>query len=141
MMQRIVRFARYWDLIANSGRFKTVLPALLADSPFARFLALSDWLYAKTDATHRISPERLAGLLNEWLELNGQQTMSVSPKLSTQATSPAAALSSQLATQRQQRHQAALPSTDERHASIKASAESLKDDNGSTRARSKIISA
>ena len=141
MMQRLVRFARYWDLVANSGRFKTLLPALLADSPFARFLAMSDWLYAKTDATHRISPERLAGLLNEWLELNDKQTVSVSPILSRVDVSPPAALSSAPATQRQQRHQAALPSTDERQASIKPSAASLKDDIGSTRARSKIINA
>jgi hypothetical protein len=31
-MQRLVRFARYWDLVANSGRFGNTLPVLLADS-------------------------------------------------------------------------------------------------------------
>ena len=141
MMQRLVRFARYWDLVANSGRFKSVLPELLAETPFARFLALSDWLYAKTDATHRISPERLAGLLNEWLLLNGAESLYEPSPVSTATASPTAGVSSPLATQRQQRHQAALPSTDERQASIKASAAALKDDKGSTRARSKIINA
>ena len=66
-MQRLVRFARYWDLIANSGRFAHTLPLILEQSPFARFMALSDWIYAKTDATHRIALERLAALVSEWL--------------------------------------------------------------------------
>jgi radical SAM superfamily enzyme YgiQ (UPF0313 family) len=66
-MQRLVRFARYWDLIANSGRFANTLPYILGDAPFKHFMALSDWLYAKTDATHRIALERLAALVVEWL--------------------------------------------------------------------------
>ena len=70
-MQRLVRFARYWDLVANSGRFATTLPTLLADAPFARFIAFSDWLYAKTDATHRIALDRLAVLVTQWLCLQG----------------------------------------------------------------------
>ena len=67
-MQRLVRFARYWDLVANSGRFAVAMPDILGEAPFARFLALSDWLYANTDATHRISPERLGRLLAAWLQ-------------------------------------------------------------------------
>jgi radical SAM superfamily enzyme YgiQ (UPF0313 family) len=66
-MQRLVRFARYWDLIANSGRFERALPAILGDAPFANFMDLSDWLYKKTDATHRIALERLAAVVSEWL--------------------------------------------------------------------------
>ena len=46
-MQRLVRFARYWDLVANSGRFAHTLPLILGDAPFAHFMALSDWLYAQ----------------------------------------------------------------------------------------------
>jgi len=70
-MQRLVRFARYWDLLANSGRFAHTLPRILQDAPFANFMALSDWLYAKTDATHRIALDRLAALVAEWLGLQG----------------------------------------------------------------------
>lgn len=66
-MQRLVRFARYWDLIANSGRFTQTLIVLLADTPFQNFLALTDWLYRRTDATHRIAMEKLAALVVEWL--------------------------------------------------------------------------
>ncbi len=70
-MQRLVRFARYWDMIANSGRFAHTLPSILSDAPFARFMALSDWLYASTDATHRIALDRLAALVGQWLQIQG----------------------------------------------------------------------
>ncbi|MBA3024312.1 MAG: DUF4080 domain-containing protein [Sideroxydans sp.] len=62
-MQRLVRFARYWDLVGNSGRFAKTLPLLLAVSPFARFLTFSDWLYATTRKTHQIPLPQLFDLL------------------------------------------------------------------------------
>jgi hypothetical protein len=106
-MQRLIRFARYWDLVANSGRFKTLLPAVLADTPFVRFLALSDWLYAKTDATHRISPDRLGRLLNEWLEsVNHDSQVAIAPLNQVNASTTKADRATS-GTQRQQRHQAA----------------------------------
>ncbi len=58
-MQRLVRFARYWDLVANSGRFPQALPLLLGERPFAHFMAFSDWLYATTRKTHQIALDRL----------------------------------------------------------------------------------
>lgn len=70
-MQRLVRFARYWDLVANSGRFAHTLEHLLGETPFANFMAFSDWLYGKTDATHRIALDRLAGLVGQWLQQQG----------------------------------------------------------------------
>jgi hypothetical protein len=85
-MQRLVRFARYWDLVANSGRFKHCLPVILANSPFARFMTLSDWLYEKTDATHRIALDRLATLVTQWLELQGESAESVAALLSKDFT-------------------------------------------------------
>jgi len=66
-VQRISRFARYWDLIGNSGRFPRTRPLLLGAQPFDRFLALSDWLYAQTDATHRLAAERQFELVRAWL--------------------------------------------------------------------------
>jgi len=70
-MQRLVRFARYWDLVANSGRFAGVLPLLLGtgreESAFAHFLAFSDWLYERTAQTHQLALERLFDLLREYL--------------------------------------------------------------------------
>ncbi|MES2832033.1 MAG: DUF4080 domain-containing protein [Pseudomonadota bacterium] len=80
-MQRLVRFARYWDLVANSGRFAHTLPLILGSSPFAHFMALSDWLYAKTDATHRIALERLATLVTQWLQEVGHEKTLVAAAL------------------------------------------------------------
>lgn len=70
-MQRLVRFARYWDLVANSGRFANTIPVLLGDTPFDNFMAFSDWIYAHTDATHRIALDRLAKLVAQWLQGRG----------------------------------------------------------------------
>lgn len=70
-MQRLVRFARYWDLVANSGRFAHTVKTLLGEAPFANFMAFSDWMYTRTDATHRIALDRLAKLVQEWLQLKG----------------------------------------------------------------------
>jgi len=70
-MQRLARFARYWDMVANSGRFAGTLPVILGAAPFARFMDLSDWIHAHTDATHRIALERLAAVVGDWLVARG----------------------------------------------------------------------
>ena len=62
-MRRLERFARYWDLIGNSGRFRHSRPLLLGDDPFGRFLTFSDWLFAATGQTHQFALERLFDLL------------------------------------------------------------------------------
>jgi radical SAM superfamily enzyme YgiQ (UPF0313 family) len=58
-MQRIGRFARYWDMVANSGRFARSLVLLLDGAAFARFMRFADWLFAATGKTHEIALERL----------------------------------------------------------------------------------
>lgn len=63
-MQQMNRFARYWDMIANSGRFAHTLPLLLGDAPFARFWALSGWIYAQVQQTHQIALPRLFVLVH-----------------------------------------------------------------------------
>ncbi len=62
-LRRLERFARYWDLIGNSGRFRHTRPLLLGDDPFERFLKLCDWWYAATGQTHQFALERLFDLL------------------------------------------------------------------------------
>ena len=63
-MCRLRRFSRYWDLVANSGRFVHALPLLLdARSPFEAFLCLSDWLWETTRQTHGIALFRLFELV------------------------------------------------------------------------------
>lgn len=65
-MQRLSRFARYWDIVANSGRYSRTLPRLLGATPFARFLAFSDWLYETTGQTHALAHERLVHLMHDY---------------------------------------------------------------------------
>jgi len=91
MVQRFARFARYWELLANSGRFthtlalwlQAVAPpgapdteaaeaAHLADcgaSPFWRLMALSDRLWQRLGRTHRLTPELLLDAV--FAELSG----------------------------------------------------------------------
>jgi radical SAM superfamily enzyme YgiQ (UPF0313 family) len=72
-MQRIKRFARYWDMVANAGRFALSLKLLLEGGPdkqpsaFANFLQFSDWLWQTTGKTHEFAHEKLVDLLFEHL--------------------------------------------------------------------------
>lgn len=67
-MQRMNRFARYWDMIANSGRFRHTLPLILQESPFMNFLQLSDMFHQATGSTWKISLQRLFMLLYRYLK-------------------------------------------------------------------------
>ena len=62
-VQQMNRFARYWDLIGNSGRFKHTLGLLLAEQPFANFSIISRALFDRTGQTHKISLLRLYDLV------------------------------------------------------------------------------
>ena len=67
-MQRLRRFARYWDLVANSGNFVETAPLLWGDgSPFQGFLAFSDWLRARLGRTHAIALDRLCACVLDYL--------------------------------------------------------------------------
>ncbi len=67
-VQRFVRLARYWDLVANSGRFSRTLALLLQGPlPFAAFLAWSDWLWQRSGQTSGLSPEALVDHLFDYL--------------------------------------------------------------------------
>jgi radical SAM superfamily enzyme YgiQ (UPF0313 family) len=90
-MQRLRRFARYWDMVGNSGNFIESTPLIWSNvaqasrlranpkcekaagetpalhSPFHAFLRLSDWLHARTHRTDGIALTRLMELLFEFL--------------------------------------------------------------------------
>jgi len=90
-MQRLRRFARYWDLVGNSGNFVATAPLLWSvgrasaraemegdarlagtlappePSPCHSFLRFSDWLYAQINRTDSIALARLMELLFEFL--------------------------------------------------------------------------
>ncbi|MEI6892459.1 MAG: DUF4080 domain-containing protein [Pontiella sp.] len=78
-MQRVQRFARYWNLVVNNGQFISTAPNLWEPVPqaahppsangtsaFAAFMRFSDWLYAKTNTTGNLHLIRLAKLLMEF---------------------------------------------------------------------------
>jgi len=96
-MQRLRRFAKYWDLVGNSGNFRHTTALLWGaqsgtgfqpvcpkarteiqnessltappapSSPFAGFLRFSDWLYLRIGRTDSIALVRLMELLFEYL--------------------------------------------------------------------------
>lgn len=73
-MQRLRRFARYWDLVGNSGNFVETTPSLWRHTtPFAGFLQFSDWLYGRVRRTDSIALLRLTELLFHYLTVELQQ--------------------------------------------------------------------
>mgnify|MGYP000167992065 CR=1 FL=1 len=67
-MQLVNRFARYWDMIGNSGRFKHALPYLLADNPFDNFMSITNWIFNQTGQTHQINLKKLYEYLSQAVE-------------------------------------------------------------------------
>jgi radical SAM superfamily enzyme YgiQ (UPF0313 family) len=103
-MQKLRRFARYWDLVGNSGNFIETTPLIwinvaqvsrllraevekdaakrpALDSPFYAFLRFSEWLYARTGRTDGIALVRLMELLFEFL--TGEAGLEVRPVAET----------------------------------------------------------
>jgi hypothetical protein len=68
-LQRLRRFARYWDLVYNSGRFVETTPLIWSQRPsaFNAFLHWSDWLYQQAGRRHGIALNRLAEFLHQYL--------------------------------------------------------------------------
>lgn len=68
-LQRMERFARYWDLVSNSGNFLQSRVLLWDDmmSPFAGFMEWCDWLYARVGRRSSIELKKLTSLLFEFL--------------------------------------------------------------------------
>lgn len=56
-IHRLRRFARYWDLVGNSGNFVESLKLIIAaeGSPFSQFSDLCDWLHARHSSRYGIS--------------------------------------------------------------------------------------
>jgi radical SAM superfamily enzyme YgiQ (UPF0313 family) len=74
IMQRLRRFARYWDLVGNSGNFVGTVPLVWSrdTSPFHCFMRWCEWLHARVGRTDSIALVRLMELLFQFLtrELN-----------------------------------------------------------------------
>ncbi len=71
-LQAIRRFARFWDITVNNGRFPNTAPLIWENqhSVFGSFMEWSDWLYEETHATAGFTPGRLGRLLNRFLTEN-----------------------------------------------------------------------
>jgi radical SAM superfamily enzyme YgiQ (UPF0313 family) len=74
-MQKLQRFARYWDLIANSSRFNHCLPLILGETPFESFWQLSAWIHSHYQQTHKISQKRLFEMIYQ-----GARALSLCPE-------------------------------------------------------------
>ena len=68
-LQQIRRFARYWDITVNNGRFPHSAPLIWQNQPsvFAAFMEWSEWLYAQTHTTYGFTPAQLAQRLEQFL--------------------------------------------------------------------------
>ena len=67
-VRRLQRFARCWDIYANSGNFMGSTPLLwVAGSPFACFMDFSDAVFARFGRTHALSLEQKAEALFDHL--------------------------------------------------------------------------
>jgi radical SAM superfamily enzyme YgiQ (UPF0313 family) len=88
-MQKLRRFARYWDLVGNSGNFLESTPLIWSQvgqasrlpsdhdgraggtpaphSPFAAFMRWSEWLHGRVGRTDSIALVRLMDLLFDFL--------------------------------------------------------------------------
>jgi len=67
-MQRLKRFARFWDLYYNSGNFRSTVVLLWPDGDvFQHFMAFSSWIFKATESTWQFSLNRLAELLFNYL--------------------------------------------------------------------------
>jgi radical SAM superfamily enzyme YgiQ (UPF0313 family) len=73
-MQKLRRFARYWDMVGNSGNFIASTPLIWQDgSPFHNFMRWSEWLHARTRRTDSIALMRLIELMFEYLTVETAQ--------------------------------------------------------------------
>ncbi len=67
-IQEMKRFARFWDLVYNSGNFTNTVDLLFKDvGVYEGFKAFSVWLYHETQSTWKISLDRLTQHIFDFL--------------------------------------------------------------------------
>jgi radical SAM superfamily enzyme YgiQ (UPF0313 family) len=88
-LQRMGRFARYWDLVGNSGNFANSRALIWdgIDGPFSGFIEWSDWLYAQVGRRASIELKSLTTLLFRFLtEVRGLDAERVGRSLAADYT-------------------------------------------------------
>ena len=67
-IQKMKRFARFWDLTYNSGNFYHTVNYIYEDGDvFGGFYNYSEWIYQETESTWQISLNRLSQLVFKYL--------------------------------------------------------------------------
>lgn len=68
-LQQMGRFARYWDLVANSGNFleSRALVLQAGATPFDAFFSFSEWLFSKVGRRASINLKTLSELVFQYL--------------------------------------------------------------------------
>ncbi|MEA1916879.1 MAG: radical SAM protein [Campylobacterota bacterium] len=67
-IQKMKRFARFWDLLHNSGNFYSSISLLYKDGDvFRGFYDFSEWIFKQTASTWKISLNRMSELLFNYL--------------------------------------------------------------------------
>ena len=70
-IQKMKRFARFWDIFYNSGSFENTVRLLWnTKSVFEGFYAFSEWIYTQTLSTWKISLDRQITLIYDYLILS-----------------------------------------------------------------------
>ena len=76
LMQEMKRFARFWDIIYNSGNFQKTTALLFEDGKvYENFCDLSKWLYKRSESTYKISLDRMAQFLFEYMSLRWEKKL------------------------------------------------------------------
>lgn len=75
-IERLKRFARYWELVVNRNRFPHRVTSLLTPpppapptSPFHRFLAFTDFAWQRFGRTWALTPQDLSAALDTFLAI------------------------------------------------------------------------
>jgi len=72
-IQKMKRFARFWDMYYNSGNFDKTVRLLWEDGKvFDGFFAFSEWIYDQTLSTWKISLDRQTALIYDYLHERGE---------------------------------------------------------------------
>lgn len=76
IMNHMKRVAKFWDLVANSGRFHHTLPTFLGNNAFDAISDFTYWIYPQVNQTHGIAFDKLFALLFDYLTQYKKLTVS-----------------------------------------------------------------
>ncbi|MBU1222172.1 B12-binding domain-containing radical SAM protein [Myxococcota bacterium] len=77
VMQKLRRFARYLDLVFNSGNFYNSSRLIMGDRPFVNFMEFTKWLWKGSGQTHKLSRDRLAAYIFNYLNEKAESDSSL----------------------------------------------------------------